>query len=66
MTSAADVWFFVAAMLWLIAGVCIYYSTGGDKEDSKPEDYIFDPKRHRTKYVAPRSLDVANKLKKGD
>ena len=25
MTSAADIWFFVVAMMWLIAGVCIYY-----------------------------------------
>lgn len=33
MNTAADVWFFVAAMMWLIAGVCIYYATGGDKED---------------------------------
>lgn len=33
MTSAADIWFFVVAMMWLIAGVCIYYATGGDKED---------------------------------
>ena len=33
MSTAAEVWFFVSAMLWLIAGVCIYYATGGDKED---------------------------------
>lgn len=33
MVNAGDVWFFVIAMMWLIAGVCIYYSTGGDKED---------------------------------
>ena len=33
MVNAGDVWFFVIAMVWLIAGVCIYYATGGDKED---------------------------------
>lgn len=33
MDSASDVWFFVLAMMWLIAGLCIYYATGGDKED---------------------------------
>jgi len=33
MSDATDVWFFVATMMWLIAGVCIYYATGGDKED---------------------------------
>ena len=32
-TRAGDVWMFVVAMVLLIAGVCIYYATGGDKED---------------------------------
>ena len=31
--SAADVWLFVLMLVLLIAGVCIYYATGGDKED---------------------------------
>ena len=31
--SAADVWLFVLALCLLIAGICIYYATGGDKED---------------------------------
>ena len=32
-TRASDVWMFVVALVLLIAGVCIYYATGGDKED---------------------------------
>ena len=63
MVYAGDVWFFVIAMLWLIAGVCIYYATGGDEEDRK-KDYIFDPARHSSKFVAPRSLNVAKTLTK--
>ena len=31
--SAADVWLFVLCLVLLIAGVCLYYATGGDKED---------------------------------
>ena len=31
--SAGDVWLFVLCMVMLIAGVVIYYATGGDKED---------------------------------
>ena len=32
-TRAEDIWMFVAAMVLWIVGICIYYATGGDKED---------------------------------
>ena len=32
-TRAEDIWTFVAMMVLLIIALCIYYATGGDKED---------------------------------
>jgi amino acid transporter len=55
-------WFVVLVFVGI--GLVIWFDNR--KEKPKPEDYIFDPKQHSSKFVAPRSIEIANKLHKGD
>jgi hypothetical protein len=56
------VWFVVLVFIGI--GVVIWHDIR--KEKPKPKDYIFDPLKHKTKFVKPRSLEIANKLKEGE
>jgi len=52
------VWFVVL----IVVGIGVVIWRDMRKEKPKPEDYIFDPLKHKTKFVKPRSLEIANDL----
>ena len=58
------VWFVVLVFVGI--GVVLWFDYRKEKEKPNPENYIFDPMKHSSKFVAPRALNIANKLRKGE
>ena len=56
------VWFVVLVFVGI--GLVLWWDYR--KEKPNPEDYIYDPLKHKSKFVEPRSLKIANKLKEGE